>query len=132
MNHTHLFRMALKERVATGKVTADDLTQIATVAKKHGRNEDRALYARAKQVFGEQEETFQTGAKQILATLEKAENGTESVDEMRALLQKVEKMTQGKDDAQSQQMLTDTRKRYAITRILNDLPAEETADEKTE
>lgn len=121
----NIVRSELQKKLAAGNASHADIPIAMEMARKLGGESARVLYAQLKRQADDNAEKFQAGAQQMVKTLEKAENGTESVAEMREVLRQVEQMTAGKDDADSQRLLSDTRKRYQVTRIMSDLPATE-------
>lgn len=139
MTNYRIVQSELKQKLAAGAITNADLSLAAEMTRKLGsRMEDRILFANIKRQAEQnvqKESQFQHLAEQVVGNVEgkKADaDDAKTVAEMRTLLKQIEKSTAGRDDAQSRQLLEYTQKRYAITRILNDLPADEQEGEFNE
>lgn len=139
MTNYRVIQHQLKKKLAAGTITSADIPLAAEIVRKLGSSaSDRALYSNIKRQAEEntqKESQFKDLTKQVVADVSEKKSeleGTHSVAEMRALLKQVEQQAAGRDDASSREVLDFARKRYAITRILNDLPADEKEGEFTD
>lgn len=136
MTNYRIVQSELKQKLAARSITSADLSIAAEMTRKLGSSiEDRVLFANIKRQAEEnaqKESQFQQLAQKVVGDVEGKKGDADdahSVAEMRALLKQIEQSTGGRDDAQSRELLEYAQKRYAITRILNDLPADEQVGE---